>query len=67
MMKRFLCLLLALCMLPLFSLAEEDLEIEEIIEDVLIDEEGNEVIIDEETGESFILSEAQHEELEELD
>ena len=68
-MKRLLCLLLALALLPVLSLAEgaDDLEIEEIIEDIIIDENGNEILVDEDTGEAFILSETQQEELEALD
>ena len=69
-MKRLLCLLLALCLLPLFALAEdddEDLEIEEIIEDVMLDDDGNEILVDEDTGEALILSSLDAEKLEELD
>ncbi len=67
-MKRLLCLLLVLALIPVCALGEEsDLEIEDIVEDIIIDENGNEVLIDDETGEGFILSETQHEELEELD
>ena len=69
-MKKYLALLLSLCLLlPLLASAEEDddLLIEEITEDVVLDDDGNEVLVDEETGESFILSAAQEEELEHLD
>ena len=69
-MKRFLSLVLVLCLLvPAAVLAEDDddLALEEIIEDVIIDDDGNEIIVDDETGESYILSESQKEELDALD
>ncbi len=68
-MKKTLSLLLALCLLlPLLpgAMAEDDLEIEEVVEEIVLDEDGNEVIIDEETGEVFVLTDAEQEALEAL-
>jgi len=67
MIKKLLCLLIALTLLPVFSLAEdddEDLEIEEIVENIDLD--TGEYYVDEDTGETFVLTEEEQQKLDEV-